>query len=265
MVSTEKCLLSWDDFQENTHTAFVALRKDHNFTDVTLVCQDGHQVEAHKVILAASSPFFADLLKRNKHAHPLIYMRGMQAEDIMAVVDFLYFGEASIFQESIETFLNIAKELKLKGLNVERGSDGEGGGMDDHFSKQYVQQNNLDSSLNKKQDTIQEDTVIQPNYVCSESEFDDKDTVKYLDQDRYVDMKDLDSQIETMMDRGGRGNIKARVCKVCGKVGTPTYVRRHIETNHLEGISIPCNLCEKNVKSRHALRQHRSRHHANTD
>ena len=34
---------------------------DKDFTDVTLACEDGKQVEAHKVILAASSPFFSTL------------------------------------------------------------------------------------------------------------------------------------------------------------------------------------------------------------
>ena len=77
MPNSEKFCLGWKDFQENVNTAFSSLRKDNEFTDVTLVCQDGHQVEAHKVILVASSPFFQNMLKRNKHAHPLIYMRGM--------------------------------------------------------------------------------------------------------------------------------------------------------------------------------------------
>ena len=65
---------------------------DKEFTDVTLACEDGKQVEAHKVILAASSPFFKDILKRNKHPHPLIYMRGLKSEDLLAIIDFLYFG-----------------------------------------------------------------------------------------------------------------------------------------------------------------------------
>ena len=34
-----------------------------DFTDVTLACDDGKLVEAHKVILAASSPLFQNLLK----------------------------------------------------------------------------------------------------------------------------------------------------------------------------------------------------------
>ena len=74
---SEKLCLQWNDFQDNIKIAFGNLREDKDFADVTLACEDGQQVEAHKVILAASSPFFQKLLRRNKHPQPLIYMRGM--------------------------------------------------------------------------------------------------------------------------------------------------------------------------------------------
>ena len=83
---------------------------------MTLACEDGQHIEVHKVILAASSPFFQNLLKRNKHPHPLIYMRGIKYENLLAIVDFLYCGEANVFQENLDSFLAIAEELKLKGL-----------------------------------------------------------------------------------------------------------------------------------------------------
>ena len=67
---SEKLCLQWNDFQDNIKSAFGNLREDNDFTDVTLACEDGQQVEAHKVILAASSPFFQKLLGRNKHPHP---------------------------------------------------------------------------------------------------------------------------------------------------------------------------------------------------
>ena len=54
----EKLCLQWNDFKENLGSSFLELRGDKDITDVTLVCEDGKQVEAHKVILAASSPFF---------------------------------------------------------------------------------------------------------------------------------------------------------------------------------------------------------------
>ena len=76
MNNSEKLYLQWNDFKQNISSSFGELREDKDLTDVTLACEDGKQVEAHKVVLAASSPFFKDILKRNKHPHPLIYMRG---------------------------------------------------------------------------------------------------------------------------------------------------------------------------------------------
>ena len=86
---SEKLCLQWNDYQENTKSALGNLRQDKDFNDVTLACEDGQQVEAHKVILAASSPFFQKLLGRNRHSHPLVYMRGMKIDDLIAIVDFL--------------------------------------------------------------------------------------------------------------------------------------------------------------------------------
>ena len=82
---TEKLCLQWNDFRDNVNCAFRSLREDPDFADVTLACEDGKQVEAHKVILAASSPFFQNLLRRNKHPYPLIYMRRIKSEDLEAI------------------------------------------------------------------------------------------------------------------------------------------------------------------------------------
>ena len=112
---SEKLCLQWNDFQANANSAFGKLRSDNEFSDVTLAC-DGQQFEAHSVILISASPFFHNLLKQNKHTHPLIYMRGIKPEDLHAILDFLYCGEANIFQENLDSFLALAEELKLKGL-----------------------------------------------------------------------------------------------------------------------------------------------------
>ena len=113
---SEKLCLQWNDFQENVKKSFRQLRDDKGFSDVTLACEDGQQIEAHKVILAASSPFFETVLRRNQHTHPLIYFKGFPKEDLHAVLDFLYYGEANISEGNLDSFLAIAKELKLKGL-----------------------------------------------------------------------------------------------------------------------------------------------------
>ena len=113
---SEKLCLQWNDFKENATSAFGILREDKDFADVALACGDGKQFEAHKVILASSSPYFQNILRRNKHPHPLIYMRGLKSEDLVAILDFLYCGEANVYQENLDSFLAIAEELQLKGL-----------------------------------------------------------------------------------------------------------------------------------------------------
>ena len=39
---SEKLCLQWNDFKENFNSAFGKLRGDKEFTDVTMVCEDGH-------------------------------------------------------------------------------------------------------------------------------------------------------------------------------------------------------------------------------
>ena len=37
-----------------------------------------------------------DLLARNPHPHPLIYMRGVQHRTLGSIIDFIYHGEAEV-------------------------------------------------------------------------------------------------------------------------------------------------------------------------
>merc|ERR1712155_323417 len=78
---------------------------------------------AHKVILAASSPFFEKILQKNKHPNPLIYLKGFQSKDFFPILDFIYFGGAKVYQEDLDSFLAIAEEIQLKGLTGQTSSD----------------------------------------------------------------------------------------------------------------------------------------------
>ena len=43
-------------------------------------------------------------------------MRGVTTENLMAMVDFFYHGEANVYQENLDSFLVLTEELQLKGL-----------------------------------------------------------------------------------------------------------------------------------------------------
>jgi len=115
MSSSEKFCLRWNDFESNISGAFRELRQDKDFFDVTLACDD-EQLQAHKVIISACSPFFRAILKRNKHEHPLVYLKGMKYTDLVSVMDFMYHGEVNVAQEELNSFLAVAEDLKVKGL-----------------------------------------------------------------------------------------------------------------------------------------------------
>ena len=98
MKNLDKYCLKLSNFQENVKSTFGALRSDKEFVDVTLVCEDAFQIDCHKAILATSSPFFNKILTKLKQPRPLIYLRGMKEADLLAILDFIYFGEVNVLK-----------------------------------------------------------------------------------------------------------------------------------------------------------------------
>ena len=114
-MTTEKFCLKWNDFESNISSAFKDIRDEKDFFDVTLACDDD-QLQAHKVILSACSPFFRNVLKRNPHQHPLLYLKGVKYTDLQSVLNFMYHGEVNVAQDELNSFLAVAEELRVKGL-----------------------------------------------------------------------------------------------------------------------------------------------------
>jgi len=120
-MANEKFCLRWNDFESNISVAFRELRDDKDFFDVTLAC-DEDQIQAHKVILSACSPFFRSVLRKNPHAHPLLYLKGVKFGDLQSVLNFMYHGEVNVAQEELNSFLAVAEELRVKGLTQNQSS-----------------------------------------------------------------------------------------------------------------------------------------------
>ena len=257
---SEQLCLQWNDFQDNVKTAFSNFRKCTDFNDVTLACEDGQQTEAHKVILAASSPFFQDILRKNKHSHPLIYMRGVRFVDLVAMIDFLYFGEANVFQTDLDSFLGLADDLQLKGLK----------GPDIEQEPEEASVSPTEARKNKPKPQMIPNSEILPNLPNENSKAASVKrnsnviaTTAHYKEDFYQLDEIVMSMMETSENKislGGRMK-SAKMCKVCGKQGQKIDIKRHIEANHLEGVSIPCKQCAQTFRSRNALRCHVSSRH----
>ena len=53
----------------------------------------------------------------NSHPHPVIFLPAVEASIVSAVLDYLYFGEANVENAELESFLALADQLCLDGLN----------------------------------------------------------------------------------------------------------------------------------------------------
>ena len=291
----DKLHLQWDEFKQSIAGAFRTLREEKDFADVTLVCEDGEMVEVHKVVLAASSSFFKNILKRNKQAaHPLIYMRGVKSDDILAILDFLYRGEANVYQENLGSFLAIAEELQLEGML---------GGIENRemfttssppsppprtpqtppspppqkiekftklspqkvktftkcFPKEIPPTNRREASLLKSAEPLQSKFAagqIDSVGVGPPS--------TQLRSPWSENLKELDRKCNAMMQKTSEKKENGKPlysCKICGKEDISGNIKQHIEKNHLERVSIACNACDKTFKSRSSLTAHNNQNH----
>ena len=265
-MTTEKFCLKWNDFQENIAKSFHSLRDDQTFSDVTLVCGKDTQIQTHRVILSACSPFFESVLKKNMHSQPMIYMRGLKSKDLMAIVDFIYHGEANVYQEDLNDFLALAEELQLKGLT---------GSKEEQIEEKKENPTNKELSKPKKQaiskqespqyNYEQTENFVQESYFSKDSISEDNSIIAVESSKMIVrvdsNIEDLKTKIETLMENINDGERNKWRCKVCGKIALlKNDVRRHVES-HIEGVSHPCNLCGKVSRSNSALKVHVSAYH----
>ncbi|KAB7503906.1 Protein bric-a-brac 2 [Armadillidium nasatum] len=115
--------LRWNNYQTNMTAVFDQLLQEEVFVDVTLSCDGGAQLRAHKVVLAACSPYFQAVLQNNPCKHPIIILpRDVAFADLRAIIEFVYRGEIDVAQEQINSLLQAADTLKIKGL-CEVGED----------------------------------------------------------------------------------------------------------------------------------------------
>ena len=209
MGSSEKLCLKWDDFQTSINSSLGHMRKDGDFADVTLTCDGDQKIEAHKVILAASSGFFSKVLNGNLNHHPLLYMRGMTLNQLNAVVDFLYHGEVNIYEDNIEEFLILAEELQLRGLN-----DSESGTTNTTTRPSKIIQTKHKTQLHIEEPEDKSGAEENSSFYLNQRREETFLVPVNLYLKTNTNTEDLDETINSMLESletGGYG------CKVCGK------------------------------------------------
>ena len=192
------------------------------------------------------------------------YLRGFRSNDFASILDFLYYGEANVYQEDLDSFLTIAEEIELKGITGQTFSEV----LEEQEKPNHPEPATRSETIIRTSSTGKRDLPLHGKAPIKPS------TAVAIPNQTYTDLQILDEKVKSMMKKGHRmlpngakdksGTPRQQtssICKVCGKEGLSKNLRFHIETNHLEGTSIPCDYCDKIFSSRSCLVKHKSRNH----
>ena len=141
----EKFNLKWSDYQSNWNRSLSELRNDSDLADVTLISDDKIKFSAHKIVLSSCSNMFKFILKGNTHANPLLYLSGVSSVNLGLILDYVYHGEVSLFQEQTQSFLECAQKLELEGLI---------GYNDEHDREENGDENGDENMLDPKSELV---------------------------------------------------------------------------------------------------------------
>ena len=131
----KKYTLTWHTYSDHLRGILKELNSDESFADVTLVTDDKKQIKAHRNILSACSSVFKEILHINtNNNHPVIYLRGIQHSEMESILQFIYLGEAKFYEERMNEFLTVAKNLDIRELAT---------GIEDGDSAAVQKQSNL--------------------------------------------------------------------------------------------------------------------------
>ena len=255
--------LKWNDFSSNVSKSFRLLRSADYLHDVTLVGDDHKQVSAHKLVLSACSEYFRNIFKNNanKNVHPLLCLDGMSSADLENIVEYIYNGEVKIYQDNLDRFLTIAQRFKLEGLLSSK----------EEPSQDHVQESQDIYTPTQNYESLEETVIAPKSNVKSRNDHHPETNFRDIASKERIlvpvsaeQMNDIDNKASQHVEKCEDGRFR---CTLCGQTSKGTDARYkmqmkyHVEGVHLEGISIPCQLCGKTFRSRNSLRTHKSLFH----
>jgi len=123
-MSTEDYCLRWEEGKNLSSvgpwsSSIDDLKNNEAFCDIKLVTEES-EIKCHKFILGASSPHLRKIIQRlGPVVNPVIYLRGVRHADLERLIEFIYLGVVNVPQDGLESLLEVAEDLQVKGLTQE--------------------------------------------------------------------------------------------------------------------------------------------------
>ncbi|XP_047362353.1 uncharacterized protein LOC124954073 isoform X3 [Vespa velutina] len=117
--------LTWNNHLANLSGLFEGLYKSGSLTDATLACQGG-MLRAHRLVLAACSPYFERVFKEHYGEQPILILKGVAVEEMECLLDFMYRGSIDVTEEHLPSLIKTATDLEIRGLSGDQRNQDNG-------------------------------------------------------------------------------------------------------------------------------------------
>ena len=238
----EKYSLTWHTYSEHLKNMMKELMMNEDFSDITLITEDKKQIKANINILSACSPFFKDILKKEKYSSTIMYLKGVQYSEMESIIQFIYLGEATFNVERMDKFLTAAKSLEIKELcnaKMETSDEPEDqppttdqGALYENMKEQTSVSDHFTEKPPQKRRDINGQFECEP---CQKM-FTSKTGLNYHTESVHQGVK--------------------YACDQCNyKASTQSNLSRHIQSKH-EGVKYACDQCDYQASRKDILTKH---------
>lgn len=120
-IVSENYQLKWHSFGAHLHTSVATSLNSDAFTDVSLHTLDGHQINAHRFVLATCSQYLQHIFKIQTKAAinlPLIVIMPPEIthKTLKTLIQYMYCGETTVSNDILESVLRGGDILQVRGL-----------------------------------------------------------------------------------------------------------------------------------------------------
>ena len=240
--------LDWHSYPDHLKQMMLDLMHSNKYTDVTLVCDDKTKFKAHKFVLNACSPIFKSIIDDLPQIEgSVVYLRGVFAPEMKSILEFMYLGQASLYQDRMDEFFNIAKSLEIKEISkymeFEDSSHAQEKLEQIQSKKHYEDHKSVQDEVEHAETKISSFPNETGQFSCNKCEklFS---TLKH--QRRHF--------------KSAHEGIKYPCCKCNKTFTTKADLAIHIQSIH-DGVKFQCNLCDAEYSQHRALLKHKKHKH----
>ena len=253
---------------DNLRRMLFDLMKNGVLTDVTLVCDDQKSIEAHKIILTASSPMFAKIINNFYNSNnAVIFLKGIKYEEMESILKYIYLGQVSVPKDTMDGFFDLAKYLEISEMNSNMNmKNPKSEYLEESDDKRLLEMDEGDEESENEGDYSQGSNVMFPTSQCPVCHklFTQKGSMQrhvyYKHQGEKYSCPKCDYRATT------RGALKIHndalhegiklTCSYCDKKFTQkSNLGIHIQSVH-EGKKFECNICHKIFSNKHGMKAH---------